>query len=159
MKAFFTGHRDFNDYSGIEELINKALAKGADHFYCGMARGSDLIFAETLISYRLNYTAVVPFPKQTEKWGNEDKKKYRRILKLARFKVCTSPTYSREAYHIRNEYMIKHSDLCLALYSGREYGGTFETLKKAKGKMDCIIYNPFDSTFSYYDAPQQLSLF
>jgi uncharacterized phage-like protein YoqJ len=161
MKAFFTGHRDtyHNSTSGVEKLIDLAIKKGVSHFYCGMALGYDQMFARILIEKHLKWTAVIPFLGQEKIWKKSQQKEYRNLLRFSTKRIILAREYSPEVFHVRNEYMIKHSNLCLAVYSEREFGGTYETLKKTEGKMPILMLNPIEKKIILKKVPEQLTLF
>lgn len=139
--AFFTGHRNYrNLHHGIYRLIHLAQQQGINHFYCGMAIGTDLVAATLLSNLRLSWTAVIPFPEQTQRWQDSDKRLYEQVLPYSRERIVLYSTYCPESYHFRNHYMMERSDLCLAVYDGRLQGGTANVVNQwAK---DVIIYNP-----------------
>jgi len=144
MRAFFTGHRNlpllYLDWKkGIENLIKIAYNEGVNHYYCGMALGSDQLFARTLIDFQLPFTAVIPCQNQDIKWTRKQKQNYRDLLRLSTRKITLYPEYSPGVFHARNTYMIKHSDICLAVYDGRKSGGTYQTFKLAIRKADHFV--------------------
>lgn len=56
-----------------------------------------------------------------------------KIIKKADYVKYVSPEYSPACFQIRNEYMVNHSNLLIAVYNG-EAGGTRNTLKYAKNR-------------------------
>ena len=49
--AFFTGHRNaINIENAINALIDIAINQGINHFYSGMALGTDMIASKVLIN-------------------------------------------------------------------------------------------------------------
>ena len=148
--AFFTGHRDYSNLeSGINRLINYAISNQVNHFYVGMALGTDLIAAKLLCNRGLNWTAVIPFPGQTGHWKEEDKKLYEQLLPFSIERVTLFREYHQHAYHVRNDYMISHSQLCLAVYDGRHHGGTASVIRKVQnlGK-ELMLYDPKTGGFT-----------
>ena len=156
--AFITGHRQINNEVGLKGI--KLLMKRIDnveYYLCGMALGSDQIFAEYLISKNLPWSAILPCANQHEKWSISQQKHYLYLLKFARNIITLSDKYSPEVMHLRNDYMINHSHICLAIYDHRNYGGTANTVNKAMKKgLRTIIFNPQTETINEY---QQLTLF
>lgn len=161
-KAFFTGHRHI-DYlrKEINQLIDYACQLGINQFYCGMALGSDQIAAELLIGRKLRWTAVIPCADQDEKWTKKQRSHYRKLLDQAPKQIVLYPEYSPGCMQARNLWMIKHSDLCLAIWDGRQTGGTAMTVNAAIDRNLPIIHlNPKNKEFSKIDPKyQQLSLF
>jgi uncharacterized phage-like protein YoqJ len=164
ISACFTGHRTASrsaHYKDAEKLIQMAIARGINHFYCGMALGFDQIAAEVLVDHQLSWQAVVPCLDQDAKWSNSQKQKYHKLLKQADKKVVLFAQYSNGVMQARNEFMIKRSQLLLAFWDGSQTGGTFHTVSLALAKNIPIIrYNP--STEEFSESQQnwnQLSLF
>lgn len=96
----------------------------------GMALGTDQIAA--IIAYRLNipFIAAVPFKGQESKWINDSQRIYHSLLKKASEIVIVSPgEYSAAKLQVRNEWIVEHSDMMLAVHNGSK-GGTY----------NCILY-------------------
>jgi len=166
MRAFFTGHRNipllYLDWKkAIEALIRLAYQEGANHYYCGMAIGSDQLFARALIDFQLPWTAVIPCRNQELKWNNKQKQTYKELLKLSTNKVTLYPEYNPGVFHGRNAYMIKHSDICLAIYDGRKSGGTYQTFQLAIAcNLTVFRFNPLNNKITVIKPTyEQLSLF
>ncbi|HEY9702940.1 MAG TPA: SLOG family protein, partial [Allocoleopsis sp.] len=142
--AFITGHRQINNevvLKGIKLLMNRI--NNVEYYLCGMALGSDQIFAEYLISQNLSWSAILPCSNQHDKWSISQQKHYLYLLKFAHNIITLSEQYSQEVMHLRNDYMINHSNICLAIYDNRNHGGTANTVKKAMNKgLRTIIFNP-----------------
>ena len=148
--AFFTGHRDYSNLeSGINCLINYAISNHVNHFYVGMALGTDLIAAKLLCERSLEWTAVIPFPNQTERWKGRDAMLYEQLLPFSIERVTLFEKYHQQAYHVRNDYMIERSQLCLAVYDGRSHGGTASVIRKVQnlGK-NLMLYDPKTGGFT-----------
>ena len=165
-RAFFTGHRNIiyppiNTIKAIEKMVYYAKNVGINHFYCGMAIGSDQLFARVLIDNGLLWTAVIPCRNQEKLWTRKQQKNYKHLLKFCQRKVVLYPEYSPGVFHARNAYMIKHSDICLAVYDGRKKGGTYETVKLAIAcNLTIIQFNPLTNKITLIKSPiKQLSLF
>lgn len=56
-----------------------------------------------------------------------------KIIKKADYVKYVSPEYSPACFQIRNEYMVNHSNLLIAVYNG-EASGTRNTLKYSKNR-------------------------
>ena len=163
MKAFFTGHRYISDCwnKQIRQLIDYALQLGTTEFFSGMALGTDQVAAKLLIEYRLKWTAVIPCADQSEKWTRKQQLHYRKLLESATKQIVLYPQYSPGVMQARNLWMVKRSDLCLAVWDGRDSGGTAMTVDAAIGhNLPIIQFNPTNKRFSKIDPKyQQLSLF
>ena len=108
-RVAFTGHRDlkkYPDFSALKlyEAAEKCILRGAKEFYCGMARGFDLLAGECVLSLKKLYpdiklVAYIPFETQYETMTDEEiakalKNHYllslitsRRLLKQHRYMV------------------------------------------------------------------------
>jgi uncharacterized phage-like protein YoqJ len=166
--AMITGHRDARCVSdtAINRLVKMAIAQGISHFYCGMALGVDQAFARILTTYPVTWTAVIPCADQDKLWSRSQRAGYRQLLEVATKQVILNQTYNENCMRQRNLYMVKRSDLCLAVFDGNRYGkrsGTAMTLKMVQAaNLLCYQYNPIDRQFLIIKPipePKQLSLF
>ncbi|WP_254444801.1 SLOG family protein [Anabaena sp. UHCC 0187] len=160
MKAFFTGHRDIvNIKDGINQLIDIAWERGVTEFMNGMALGVDQEAAEILIERELNWTAVIPCQNQDRLWSPQQKLKYQELLKSASNKIVLYPEYTPGVMQARDIWMVKHSDICLAVYDGRLTGGAALTVNLAIAhNLPVIQFNPRTLETAVIE-PRQLSLF
>jgi uncharacterized phage-like protein YoqJ len=125
-----------------------------------MALGADQIAAEILTKRHLKWTAIVPCLDQSELWKRCDKAKYKKLLDKADSVKVLYPKYFPGVMNQRNLYMVKHSDLCLAVYNGSKTGGTFHAVSLAIAhNLPTVIFNPKTKKFCLKQRYQQLSLF
>lgn len=138
-------------YDIIENVITKG---GFTHFISGGALGVDMDFAEAVLYFRdkkhyaISLEIAIPCPNQDLKWSKQDKERYKTILDSADIKTLISEQYTSFCMHKRNEYMVDNSDLVLAFWNGKEFGGTYYTLTYAKKKnkqVFCCMLNDFSS--------------
>ena len=130
----------------LEERIKIAISEyGITNFISGMAIGTDLDFAETVLKLRKEYPitleCAIPCPNQTLKWNSTDKLRYEYILEHTDNVSLISERYTPECLLKRNRYMVDKSKLVIAVFNGIEQGGTWYTIKYAKYKnkqMDII---------------------
>ena len=160
MKAFFTGHRDtVNIKDGINQLIDIAWERGVTKFFNGMALGTDQEAAEVLIERQLHWNAVIPCKDQDRLWSLQQKLKYQELLESASNKVVLYPKYTPGVMQARNQWMVKHSNICLAVYDGRLTGGAALTVKMAIAhNLPIIQFNPKTLEIVVIE-PKQISLF
>ena len=107
----FTGHRPEKLPWGDSEadmrcgelkkwLLAAVLAayeQGFRHFLCGMARGCDFWFCEAVLELRkrheeVSLEAVIPYAGQTDRWSEEDRERYRRLLSCCNYKTTLQET-------------------------------------------------------------------
>jgi len=108
---------------------------GIQHFICGMARGSDTFFCETVIFLRnkfpnITLEAAIPHREQSSKWSPEDKMRYLALVDMCDMVTFVSDEYSKNCMMRRNRYMVKNSSILLAVFDGKS-GGTNNTIKYA----------------------------
>jgi uncharacterized phage-like protein YoqJ len=73
--------------------------------------------------------------------------------------IVLYPEYAPGVMQARDQWMVKYSDLCLAVYDGRLTGGTALSVNLATVKNILIIqFNPRTLEIKVIE-PQQLSLF
>lgn len=132
-----TGHRKL-DPSKIEptkealkNAIMKAIEDGYTHFISGFADGVDLYFAAIIVElkeeYNLSLEAALPYRNRI----NCKNAEFKRLLSQCNAVGVHSETSNRSCYLNRNRFMVNASDLVIAVYDGREKGGTAFTLKYA----------------------------
>ncbi|MGA9382002.1 MAG: SLOG family protein [Phormidium sp.] len=165
MLAAFTGHRYIEDfttqwYKGMNNLIDLALEQKTTEFLVGMALGADQLFAKLLINRKLKWTAVIPCADQTELWKRSQQRQYNQLLAQATKKIVLYPKYSKGVMQARNLWMIKRSNLCLAVYDGRNDGGTKLTVDMAIAHNRTVVqFHPFTYQLQLIEPAEQLSLF
>ena len=117
-----------------------------------MARGVDIWAAEIVLNLRkknkdLHSICASPYEGFEARWSQDWQKRYRKIIKKANYVKYVSPEYSPACFQIRNEYMVNHSNLLIAVYNG-EAGGTSNTLNYAKKKdIEIIVIDKCKRTF------------
>ena len=144
-RCCFTGHRpeklflvDREIIKELEREIKAAIERGYTTFISGMARGVDIWAAEIVLNLRkknkdLHLICASPYEGFEARWSQDWQKRYRKIIKKADYVKYVSPEYSPACFQIRNEYMVDHSNLLIAVYNG-EAGGTRNTINYAKKK-------------------------
>jgi uncharacterized phage-like protein YoqJ len=160
--ACFTGHRKVSE--SVELPLNKAidtaLEMGINHFFVGMALGSDQLAARMLIARNLPWTAVIPCANQSALWSLSQKQFSDRLLRYAESKVILSANYTAGCMQVRNQYMLDHSDVCIAIYDGRITGGTAGTVRMArKRNLSIIQVNPKTLQITKTKPILQMSMF
>ena len=124
MTIAVTGHRP-QRLKGQEKLIKKwaereLIRLQPSAIYNGMAQGTDQIVA--IVAKKLNIPIICcyPFPKKyyhpVEQWIMENNQV-----------IFISPQYSKQAYAIRDNFMVDQADKLLCVWDGIGGGGTFLT--------------------------------
>lgn len=128
----------------LEREIRTAIDRQFTTFLTGMAKGSDIVAAEIVLRLReknpcLKLICALPYPNFGQHWGSRWTERFQYILSKADFVECICPSFSYAAYQKRNEWMVDHSSLVIAVFGG-EKGGTKNTLDYAGRKnVPCII--------------------
>ena len=144
--ACFTGHRFISSgnypviarklYSILEECYHD----GYRFFYCGGALGFDTIASLMVIELRKNWPdmklcLVLPCKDQDSRWSPDAKRKYLEIIGKADEVTVLADHYFHGCMHIRNQYMVTRSSLCISyLLPSVVGGGTWSTCIMAKNR-------------------------
>ena len=135
-----TGHRDLPQKeinrikAALRKAIEKAVADGFTCFMSGFAEGVDQYFAEIVLEMQksnpaLELVAVIPYQKRLD--NLRQKKWTYDMLEACTDVVVIREEYQPSVYSHRNRYMVEHSDRVIAVYDGREKGGTAGTIRFA----------------------------
>ena len=133
-----TGHRNLPQKeinhvkAALRREIDSAVADGFTRFMSGFAEGVDQYFAEILLEMQksnpaLELVAVIPYQKRLD--NLRQKKRTYEILESCADIVVIREEYQPSVYSHRNRYMVEHSDRVIAVYDGREEGGTAGTIR------------------------------
>ena len=142
-----TGHRPegIPDEQWTKGAIKSTLADFTPKLVIqGMAAGVDLWAALAAGQLDIPFRAVRPWSGHRPRVSDEFT--YRWCLKNAAENVDASPqeTYPGPwVYHNRNKLMVDEADMVLAVWSGKEKGGTYECVRYALSKEKPIyVINP-----------------
>ena len=143
----FTGHRDLEpDFSAekLIEAIEKCIERGVKTFYCGMAKGFDMLAAEYVLLKKrqgaeIQLVACIPYPEQSKNFSDEDKGRYNRILNEVDDRYLACEAYRPWCMAQRNNYMVEKADVLIA-YCHKDSGGSFNTIKRALQKKKSVIF-------------------
>ena len=150
-RCCFTGHRpekltipEKRLTELLEAEIKRAIDSGYTTFITGMAKGVDIVAAEIVLHLRerdprLKLICALPFPDFGQHWGDGWTERFRQVLAKADLERTICPSFSYGAYQARNEWMVRHSALVIAVFHG-EPGGTKNTLDFAKRNgVPCVV--------------------
>lgn len=107
-------------------------------FISGMALGADTLFAEAVINCRnsglpVRLIAAVPFAGQEGKWNAKAQENFRFLLNAADQVEIVSPgAYSPAKMQIRNQWMVDHAMVVMAVWDGKQSGGTWNCIQYAR---------------------------
>jgi len=154
----FTGHRPDKLPWGTDERdprcislkqsllreLERLYRRGYRHFISGMARGADLYFSEAVLTLKDIYPDItlegaIPCPSQPNRWPEEDRQRWRRILDACDLETLVQQNYDRWCMQRRDRYMVDRSSAILAVFDGTP-GGTMYTLNHAMNKkLDILL--------------------
>lgn len=155
----FTGHRPnklggYNENNPIAKrvkdtlrtVIQNAIDKGYTHFISGGALGVDQWAAEIVLDLKsrgATLTIAVPHRGYGSNWTPQSKRRYEDIISRADEVIYLSQEeYSPVLMQKRNEWMVDHSDVVIAVWDGTS-GGTCNCVRYAKSKKKPIKHiNP-----------------
>lgn len=133
-----TGHRDIPvdriAYVRQElrhEVLN-AIADGYTRFLSGFAEGTDLIFAEIVAEEKeehpeLILEAAIPYAGRLKTKDS----KFHDLLRACDAVKVECQSYAPSCFMRRNRYMAGQAQRVIAVYDGRERGGTLFTMRYA----------------------------
>jgi uncharacterized phage-like protein YoqJ len=151
MIVAFTGHRP-NELGGYElpnptyihvcQQLEKVLTElKPEKAISGMALGVDQWAANICFKLGIPFVAAMPFLEQDSVWPEASKKTFRALLNKAAEQVIVSEGgYTAAKMQVRNEWMVDHCDVLIAVYNGADSGGTFNCIKYAQGIGKKIIF-------------------
>lgn len=150
-RCCFTGHRpnklkipEKKLAKLLEAEIRLAIDGGYTTFITGMAKGVDLVAAEIVLRLRqqdprLKLICALPHPGFGQHWGGGWTERFQQVLARADLTRTLCPSFSYASYQVRNEWMVRHSGLVIAVFNG-ERGGTKNTLDFAqKSGVPCVV--------------------
>jgi len=149
-----TGHRP-KDLGGYGNTVFTSLYQTANLFFSeyytkekvskvivGMALGWDQAAALAAIDNGIPVSAYIPFKGQERRWPKSSQEFYNNLLsKCSEVKIISTGGYSPEKMLIRNRAIVDDCNELIALYNGKESGGTFQCLNYAKSLRTKIILN------------------
>lgn len=133
-----TGHREYSAEkvpyikAALQNEIIAAINDGYRNFISGFAPGVDMLFAQLVASLmdeypRIILEAALPYPTWMNKRHQEDKD----LLCKCKAIGVHSPKYGPNCFLIRNRFMVNTCERVIAVYDGRDKGGTVSTMRYA----------------------------
>ncbi len=136
-----TGHRNipkdklFEVSVRLEQAVLDAIGDGFVHFISGFADGADLLFAEIVVRRRLLHPeirleAALPYQGRVKCLSEQ----FHALLVQCDVISVHSEVYTPECFFTRNRFMVDMSTRVIAVYDGREGGGTYYTVNYAHAR-------------------------
>lgn len=125
------GHRDIpaDKLPYVEKELRKAvqmaIEDGFTRFISGFAEGTDLLFAAIVAEEKeknpgIHLEAAIPYATRVKSKSFL----FQKMLASCDFIHVLCDKYSPSVFFVRNRYMVLESDRVIAVYDGREKGGT-----------------------------------
>lgn len=107
--------------SAIKHVIERLIGEGYKYFICGFDRGSDLLFAETLVLLKSKYPdifleSVIPYEGQASDWSENERELYFNLLANCDKETMACKHYIKDCFADRNKYMVTKSDTLVTVY-------------------------------------------
>ena len=123
----------------IAQAVEDIYVAGYRRFISGMARGSDLYFAEAVLELRewhgdAELECARPCETQADGWPARERERYVSILDRCNIETMVQHRYDRACMLRRNRYMVDRSSRLIAVYNGVPRGGTYQTMLYAMKK-------------------------
>lgn len=133
-----TGHREIpaeymeQTEQGLRGEIEKAITDGYTYFISGFADGADQLFAEIVLEKTkenpaLRLKAAIPYRNRYKRLMEGERT--RAMLDACAKVEVVSEEWASNVYMKRNRYMVGQADRVIAVYDGREKGGTVSTIR------------------------------
>lgn len=110
--------------------------------YCGMATGSDILFGMSSIFLKVGIVPLKLHCVLPCKNYNSSHKYYNDIKLFADEWIELSEEFYKGCDSVRDQYMVDHCDVLLAIWDGNQSGGVWSTIRKAQKAGKQIIYCP-----------------
>ena len=135
--------RDWIVNNLIHMLQTTLLEDESLDVYCGMATGSDILFG--MSSVFLKAADIVPLKLHCVlpcKDYNSSHKYYNDIKLLADEWIELADEFYKGCDNVRDQYIVDHCDVLLAIWDGNKSGGVWSTIRKAQKAGKQIVYCP-----------------
>ena len=145
----FTGHRPkglgYPESDGRCAALKKKLRsliirmieeEKVTHFISGMAQGVDMYAAEIVLDLKQTYPYItlecaIPYERQAVRWPEALRNRYFSITERCDQETMLQRQYTPDCLRKRNQYMVDHADIVLAVWNGSP-SGTGQTVWYAR---------------------------
>ena len=131
----------------IEKETTLLIEQGGTDFYCGMALGCDLLFAEIVLElksvYPVRLHAAIPYRRHTADWDPASQARCADLLGQCDSTVCLCETYQRDCFLERNRYMVDRAEILLAVCDPEHIplrSGTGATARYARKQGKSVVF-------------------
>lgn len=140
-----TGHRPDRifDWPSVDKRMETTMLDlRMDRIVQGMAPGVDLSSASVAYTLSIPYTAVVPWAGHRESIPSEWLEAYDSVMKHADDVIVLNESKDfpgNKVYHVRNRWMVDHTDGVMSVWDGKRKGGTYSTVLYAQRQGKAVI--------------------
>ncbi|WP_297211357.1 SLOG family protein [uncultured Flavonifractor sp.] len=131
----------------LDRVVKETYDSGMRHFLCGMARGADFYFCESVLKLRAEHPdvtleAVIPCEEQAARWRERERERYFALVERCDQETMVQRHFDKGCMLRRNRYLVDHSARIIAVYDGM-LGGTMYTLTYAMRQgLEVTILDP-----------------
>jgi len=141
-----TGHRPhrcaigkIKAYSDYQSQVMYEIASQFFIYYevdlalSGGALGWDTAICRAAYALKVPYHVYVPFAGQESQWPKDNQDKYHKMLEYAEKVIIVSEgDYTPQKMQKRNQALVDNCNILLALWNGKQEGGTWNCIQYAK---------------------------
>ena len=125
--------------------MRSLITRGFDTILVGGALGFDTLAQLAALRLReefpyLRVVMAIPCEGQDARWSEREREIYALLRRRADSEIVLAPRYTDGCMLARNRFMVDHSSACIACYDGRQWGGTFYTVRYAE-KQGVPVFN------------------
>lgn len=123
-------------------IIREQLSQHPEglELHSGLALGADTAWAFAILIARkrwghenIRFIADCPLPTQACRWAKSSQQIWQKLINSAdRVDYTSTGKYTPSVMEMRNQQMINPSDLCIAFWDGKQFGGTFNGVRDAE---------------------------
>ena len=148
--VMITGHRPQymspSEQTSTRKLLHTVLARIQTRrpemqLLSGMAIGADQWATEAALQLGVPVQAAVPFKGQESRWSPPQQAHYHYLLSLcSQVHILSDAPYHPSLYLMRNQWLVEHANLALAVWGGARSGGTWDAVQRVANRhLDCLI--------------------
>ncbi len=127
-------------YRFFASIMDSFPAESPSAIISGFAQGWDATAATWAIVKKVPLIAAIPFKGQEKAWPAEAQLRYQKMLGYAKeVHYITDGGYSKEAFLLRDNWVVDRADAMIALYDGQGKSGTAHTVGYATSAGKLII--------------------
>ena len=109
-------------------------------YHSGMAQGVDMYAAEIVLELKKQYPQItlecaIPYERQAVRWPEALRNRYFSIAEHCDKETMLQTHYTQDCLWKRNQYMVDHADIVLAVCNMRLHSGSKQTVLMARRRL------------------------